>query len=323
MEGMDLCVATAEEPAPNRAAHLAKPRTGWRLSVVNGHRKRERQAAQGRMGQRITHPGARRSFEGMAVRTAVGMYAAAQPNATINCMVSVIIPVLNEVAIAGTALETLLQQRGSYEVIVVDGGSVDGTVDVVRQFPVQLVQQPASMPPGLSSQINRGVQKAGGNILLFLHIDVELPPLGIARIEAALADHHIIGGGFIPSFYGPVPASARLRLAVVERVWKIGTGGFQWFVGDTAPFIRSDVFWRSGAYPPAVFASDLDFARRMQKLGRLAVIRDPARIHNRRLVQNGVFTTSLVTLSVNVLFSLRADRVFLRDWYQKWLPRER
>jgi glycosyltransferase involved in cell wall biosynthesis len=238
-------------------------------------------------------------------------------------MVSVVIPVLNEIAIVGAALNTLLQQRGAYEVIVVDGGSRDGTVEVVRQFPVRLVQQPASIPPGLSSQINRGVQTASGNILLFLHIDVELPPRGIAQIEAALAEPKIIGGGFIPSFYGPVPASARLRLAIVERVWKIGTGRLQWFVGDTAPFIRSDVFWQSGGYPPTVFASDLDFARRLQKLGRLAVIRDPARIHNRRLIQNGVFTTSLVTLSVNVLFRLRADRIFLRNWYQKWLPRER
>lgn len=239
-------------------------------------------------------------------------------------MVSVVIPVLNEVAIVGAALETLLQQRGPpYEVIVVDGGSLDGTCEVVRQFPVHLVRQPANVPPGLASQINRGAQKAGGNILLFLHIDVELPPRGLAHIEAALADQNIIGGGFVPSFYGPAPASARQRLAVVERVWKIGTRRLQWFVGDTAPFIRSDVFWRSGGYPLAVFASDLDFARRMQKLGRLAVIRDPARIHNRRLVQNGVFTTSLVTLSVNILVSLRADRVFLRNWYHKWLPHER
>ena len=238
-------------------------------------------------------------------------------------MVSVVIPVLNEVAIVGDALETLLQQRGAYEVIVVDGGSVDGTCEVVRQFPVQLVQQPAHVPPGLASQINRGAQKARGDILLFLHIDVQLPPRGLAYIESALADPHIIGGGFIPSFYGPVPASARRRLAVVERVWKIGTPSLHWFVGDTAPFIRSDVFWRSGGYPQSVFASDLDFARRLRKLGRLAVIRDPARIHNRRLVQNGVFTTSLVTLSVNILVSLRADRVFLQNWYQKWLPRER
>ena len=238
-------------------------------------------------------------------------------------MVSVVIPVLNEIAIVGAALEALLQQRGAYEVIVVDGGSVDGTCEVVRQFPVKLVRQPAHVSPGLGTQINRGAQEASGNILLFLHIDVELPPCGMTRIEAALADSRIIGGGFIPSFYGPAPASARLRLTVVERVWKIGTRGLKWFVGDTAPFIRSDVFWRSGAYPTAVFASDLDFARRLQKLGQLAVIRDPARINNRRLVQNGVFTTSLVTLWVNVLVSLRADRVFLRNWYHKLLPRER
>ena len=238
-------------------------------------------------------------------------------------MVSVVIPVLNEVALIGAALETLLQQRGAYEVIVADGGSVDGTCEVVRQYPVQLVQQPGSVPPGLGSQINRGAQKATGSSLVFLHIDVELPPLGIDRIEAALTDPDVIGGGFIPSFYGPAPVSARWRLALVERIWKLGTGGLNWFVGDTAPFIRSSVFWRTGAYPPAGFASDWDFARRMQKLGRLAVIRDPARVHNRRLVQNGVFKTMLVTLSVAVLYNLRADRVFLQNWYRRWLPRER
>ena len=220
-------------------------------------------------------------------------------------------------------METLLQQRGAYEVIVADGGSVDGTCEVVRQFPVTLVQQPESVLPGLGSQINRGAQKAVGSILVFLHIDVELPPRGLTRIEAALTDPDMIGGGFIPSFYGPAPVSARWRLALVERIWKLGTGGLNWFVGDTAPFIRSSVFWRTGAYPPAGFASDWDFARRMQKLGRLAVIRDPARVHNRRLVQNGVFKTMLVTLSVAVLYNLGADRVFLQNWYRRWLPRER
>jgi glycosyltransferase involved in cell wall biosynthesis len=238
-------------------------------------------------------------------------------------MISVVIPVLNEVAIVGPALEMLLQQHGDYEVIVADGGSQDGTCEVVKQFPVQLINQPPSVPPGLGSQINRGAQKASGNVLVFLHIDVELPPLAIPKIEAAFSDSQVIGGGFIPSFYGPVPASARHQLALVERVWKIGTGGLKWFVGDTAPFMRSDVFWRSGAYPPAGFASDWDFARRMQKLGRLAVIRDPARVHSRRLVQNGVFKTMLVTLSVAALYNLQADRVFLQKWYQRWLPRER
>ena len=248
-----------------------------------------------------------------------------RPSPVLQChpVVSVIIPVLNEIAIVEAALERLLQQRGAYEVIVVDGGSVDGTREVVRKFPVQLLQLPPSVPAGLGSQNNQGAQKAGGDILLFLHIDVELPPGGLNQIEAALADPEVIGGGFIPSFQAPVPASARLRLAVVERVWKIGTGGFKWFVGDTAPFMRSSVFWRTGAYPPAGFASDWDFARRMQKLGRLVAIREPARIHSRRLVQNGVFTTMLVTLSVAVLYNLQVDRGFMRNWYQRWLPHER
>jgi glycosyltransferase involved in cell wall biosynthesis len=238
-------------------------------------------------------------------------------------LISVIIPVLNEFALVGPALETLLRQRGDYEVIVADGGSSDGTIEVVQQFPVQLVPQPPATPPGLGSQINRGAQKARGNILVFLHIDVELPPLAMPKIEAAFSDPQVIGGGFIPSFYGPAPASARWRLALVERIWKLGTGGLNWFVGDTAPFIRSDVFWRTGAYPPAGFASDWDIARRMQKMGRLAAIRDPARVHSRRLVQNGVFKTMLVTLSVAALYNLHVDRVFLQKWYQWWLPRER
>ncbi len=238
-------------------------------------------------------------------------------------MISVIIPVLNEGVLAGPALETLLQQRGQYEVIVVDGGSQDGTCDIVRQFPVQLIRQPPTVPPGLGSQINLGAQRASGTVLLFLHIDVSLPPRGISQIEVACTDPRIIGGGFIPSYYGPVPTSARLSLALVELVWKAGTGGLKWFVGDTAPFMRSDVFWRSGAYPPAGFASDWDFARRMQKLGRLAVIRDPACVNSRRLVQNGVFKTMWVTLSVAILYNLKTDRITLQKWYQRWLPRER
>ena len=238
-------------------------------------------------------------------------------------MVSVVIPVLNEAALIGPALAALLAQPGDFEVIVVDGGSQDGTAELVRQLPVVLVQQPAGVPPGLGSQINRGAQRAGGDILLFLHIDVTLPPSGIYLIEAACADAGVIGGGFVPAYYGPVPPAARWRLALVERIWQVATVSLRWFVGDTAPFMRAAAFRQSGGYPPAGFASDWDFAHRMRRLGRLVAIREPARVHSRRLVQNGIFKTMLVTLSVSILYHLRADRVFLRQWYQRWLPRER
>src|SRR5262245_8542981 len=147
-------------------------------------------------------------------------------------MISIIIPVLNEVAIAGAALETLLRQAGDYEVIVVDGGSADGTCDVVRQFPVRLVHIPPSLPAGLACQLNQGARQAQGNVLLFLHIDVQLPPEAARHIEAVLADPHLIGGGFLPAFYGSVPDSERLMLALIERAWSARTRVFHWFAGD-------------------------------------------------------------------------------------------
>jgi glycosyltransferase involved in cell wall biosynthesis len=238
-------------------------------------------------------------------------------------MISIIVPVLNEVAIVGAALEALLRQRGEYEVIVVDGGSDDGTCDVVQRFPVWLVHMPPSLPPGIGRQINQGAQHAQGDVLLFLHVDVQLPPQATAHIEAALADPQLIGGGFLPAFYGSVPDSERLMLALIERVWKTRTRIFHWFAGDTAPFIRRDVFWRYGGYPPASFASDWDFAEQMCRWGRLAVIREPVRVHCRRHISNGVLKTLLVTGSVELMYHMRADRGFLRNWYQTWLPRER
>jgi uncharacterized protein len=238
-------------------------------------------------------------------------------------VISIIIPALNESALIGPALETLLRQVGDYEVIVADGGSQDGTPEVVKSFPVRLISQPPGVPPGLGDQINRGARAARGDILVFLHLDVELPPDAMALIESALSDPKFVGGGFIPVYQGPVQGVERLNLAVVERIWQMWTGAFGTFAGDTAPFIRRDVFQRSGGYPPAGFASDWDFADKLLRLGKVAVIRQKARVQNRRLVKNGVWKTMLVTWSVWFLYCLRADRVFMRKWYRTWLPRER
>jgi glycosyltransferase involved in cell wall biosynthesis len=238
-------------------------------------------------------------------------------------MISIIVPVLNEVAIVGAALEALLRQRGEYEVIVVDGGSHDGTSDVVQRFPVSLVHMPPSLSPGIGCQINQGAQQARGDVLLFLHVDVQLPPQATSHIEVTLADPQLIGGGFLPAFNGSVPNSERLMLALIERVWKTRTRVFRWFAGDTAPFIRRDVFWRYGGYPSTAFASDWDFAEQMGQHGRLAVIHEPVRVDCRRHVSNGVLKTLLVTGSLELMYHMGADRQFLRNWYRTWLPRER
>lgn len=238
-------------------------------------------------------------------------------------MISIIIPVLNEAAIVGAALDNLFRQSGNYEIIVVDGGSGDGTCEVVQRLPVRLVHKPKPMPPGIGSQINLGAEQARGHILIFLHVDVQLPPDGIARVEAALAEPQIIGGGFMPVFHGATSGSGRLMLGLVERAWRARTRIFHWFAGDVAPFIRTAVFRQGGGYPTASFAADWDFAAHLRRLGRLAIIREPVRVDCRRHVYNGVLKTLLVTGSLEVMYRMGVDRAFLRDWYRRWLPRER
>jgi hypothetical protein len=95
------------------------------------------------------------------------------------------------------------------------------------------------------------------------------------------------------------------------------------FAGDGAPFIRREAFLRSGGYPPACFASDWDFAHQLRRLGPLALIPDRIQVSSRRLVQNGVAKSMLVTWTVWCMYCLGADRVKMRAWYRWCLSQER
>jgi rSAM/selenodomain-associated transferase 2 len=238
-------------------------------------------------------------------------------------MISIIIPVLNEARVIGPALEALLRQPGDYEIIVVDGGSDDGTREIVQAFPVKLVTKPPDLPAGLGVQNNLGAELARGEVLLFLHIDVRLPDKAIARVKAALANAEIVGGGFVPTFGNDFPAPAQLALGVVERAWRARTRAFRWFAGDQAPFIQREAFRACGGYPTIALAADWAFASRLRALGQLAVIEQPVLVSARRHLANGVVKTLLVTGSVEVMYRAGVDAAFLARWYRRWLPRER
>jgi glycosyltransferase involved in cell wall biosynthesis len=241
-------------------------------------------------------------------------------------LVSIIMPVLNEAALITAAITAVGQQPGAHELIVVDGGSDDGTCAAVLRntgAEVRLVQCPPGTTPDIGSQINLGATHARGDILMFLHCDVRLPVNAIPLVSRVFDNSGIIGGGFLPAFGGSVPAGERIPLRLVERVWQTRTRVRRWFVGDTAPFVRADLFKRSNGYPTSGFASDWDFAAKLRSLGPLAVITAPVRVDARRHVFNGVFKTLWVTGSVEFMYRLGVNRRFLRQWYRSRLPHER
>ncbi|MFL5530783.1 MAG: glycosyltransferase, partial [Gemmatimonadales bacterium] len=104
--------------------------------------------------------------------------------------VSVIIPTLNE---ASCLAETLRSLRGEqpHQVLVVDGGSTDGTCDLVSA-PARLLHA----PPGRALQMNHGAAQASGDVLLFLHADCTLEEGALEAAEVALGRRRVVAGCF-------------------------------------------------------------------------------------------------------------------------------
>ena len=102
---------------------------------------------------------------------------------------SIVIPALNEAEHIGAALQALAPlRRCGCEVIVVDGGSADGT----RELAEPLCDRVVSSARGRALQMNTGARHATGDALLFLHADTRLPPDGEIFMKEALK-HHLWG----------------------------------------------------------------------------------------------------------------------------------
>ena len=108
---------------------------------------------------------------------------------------SIIIPVLNEARLLPSLLETLLQlqRQSDIEIIIVDGGSDDGTPQLVELMGFRLLRS----KQGRAAQMNAGAALARGTVLLFLHADTVLPNGAdqlIANLEAFVAGNpeHVV-----------------------------------------------------------------------------------------------------------------------------------
>lgn len=212
--------------------------------------------------------------------------------------VSVVIPVLDEEARIGAQLESLARLP-FHEVIVVDGGSRDGTVARVRAAGTARL---LSAPRGRASQMNAGARAATGGVLLFLHADVRLPDDALRHVEEALADPGIVAGAF--------------------RTWTVADGGPSWLApllhladlrsrysglpyGDQALFLRAEAFRQAGGFPEQPLMEDLELSRRLRSLGRIRTVHSRVTVSGRRFLARPLF----YALAVNLFPALYAAGV--------------
>ena len=195
--------------------------------------------------------------------------------------ISAIVPTLNEAEGIPRALASL-RAAGIDEIIVVDGGSDDGTRESARPHADRVVESGG----GLFSQLNRGVEYAGGDVLLFHYADVLFPEIGREAIEAALRDPLVCGGAF------------RLAFASVERRYRVtargahlrnrcGIGPF----GDQSIFVRASAFAQVGGFQEALAFADHTLVRRLHRAGRFQLLETEVRASVRRWEQLGYIQT--------------------------------
>ena len=208
--------------------------------------------------------------------------------------ISVIVPALNE---RERIAETLrrLREQGVREVIVVDGGSEDGTVEAARDI-ADLVCSTAS---GRAIQMNAGARASSGAILFFLHADTLVPPQYAAAILKACRTPGIIGGRFDIEIDGAGLAYRVIAAAINVRSRWTGT-----FTGDQGLFIRRETFERLGGFPEIPLFEDLDMSIAMRRIGSVASLRERLVTSGRRWERQGAARTVLLMWGLRGLRAL-------------------
>ena len=190
----------------------------------------------------------------------------------------VVIPVLNEEPALNRLLPDLRAQSPALDLVVVDGGSTDASRAVAARWEVPVLKCASA---GRAAQMNAGAHYGNHAVLLFLHADTRLPPGAAAAVTAA-ARGGCTGGAFARRFDND---SALLRLTCRMADWR--GRRFGWFLGDQAIFVRRDVYAQLGGFPEWPLFEDLEFSRRMARVGSTRLLTPPVVSSARRFEKTG------------------------------------
>ncbi|MGI8555897.1 MAG: TIGR04283 family arsenosugar biosynthesis glycosyltransferase [Pyrinomonadaceae bacterium] len=191
--------------------------------------------------------------------------------------ISVIVPTFNEELTIKKTLEALARLQNVSEVIVVDGGSTDRTMEIVENF--KEVKNLKLIRYGIANrgrQMNEGTRHAAHEIFWFIHADTR-PVQGSGRqIKAFMRYKEVVGGSFEPVFAGN-SRGARFLTRLYSALRKSG-----FIYGEAAIFARRETYEKIKGFKPFSVFEDLDFCKRLRRRGRFVYINLPVTTSSRR-----------------------------------------
>lgn len=229
--------------------------------------------------------------------------------------ISIIIPVLNEELMIGRTLQNILNivsipatSSPICQIIVVDGGSHDRTLEIVKSFPVEVLH----ITGGRAIQMNEGAKIATGEILLFLHGDTLLPADFADWVAKIMNTPGAIAGAFRLKINSSQPL-----LRLIEILVNVRSHYGQLPYGDQAIFLRAETFRQIGGFPLMPIMEDFVLIRQLGKMGKIAIASVAVITSERRWQKLGICKTTLINQMMILGYWCGVSPAKLAQWYRK------
>ena len=225
---------------------------------------------------------------------------------------SIIVPVLNEALLIEPALEKLqfLRNRG-VEIIVVDGGSEDGTDRLARPFADTVISVDKSEQSHRAKQMNLGAMHATGRVLLFLHVDTQLPQQAYQQILSAIE---------LPRVWGRFDinlSGQHFMFRIIETLMNLRSSLTGVATGDQGIFVAKDAFIKVNGFADIPLMEDVEISKKLRKLSFPVCLKQRATTSSRRWEKKGVVKTILQMWWLRALYFIGAHpRVLAKQYYR-------
>ena len=183
-------------------------------------------------------------------------------------MISIVVPMLDEIDTIADCLRRLYAQAPGAEIIVIDGGSMDGSPDVAASVPGTVL---ARASRGRGSQLAAGARLATSDKLVFLHVDTRLDDGWPSEVEDILARPGVSAGAFHYRI-----DSAQLKYRIIEKGVELRNSLLQLPYGDQGLFMLKSLYDRVKGYREWPIMEDVDLVRRLRREGRITIARASA-----------------------------------------------